>query len=209
MIVFGARISLAVGLIASSISGVVGTLLGGVAGFFGGRKDQVLSETVNIFLMIPTFFLVLIIVALFGSNIFYLMLIIGLTSWPGNARLMRAQALSIKERTFIKSLSAIGEKKLHILFFHIIPNGIFPIISNTTMNVCGAILTEATLSYLGLGDPNVVSWGQIVYNGRSYLVNGWWICTFGGMAIFLTVLAFYLIGDGLNRALSPRLRDLH
>ena len=206
-ILYGARTSILIGVVAASISGIVGTLLGGISGFYGGKVDTVLSEVINVFLMMPTFFLILIIVALFGSSMFNVMVVIGITTWTGNARLMRAEALSLKQRTFVKSLETIGESKFKILLKHIIPNGIFPIIANTTMNVSDAILTESALSFLGLGDPNVMSWGQIVYNGKSYLTNGWWISTFSGIAIVLTVLAFYLIGDGMNNILSPKLNS--
>ena len=206
-ILYGARTSIIIGVVAASISGIVGTLVGGISGFYGGKIDSVLSEIINVFLMMPTFFLILIIVALFGSSMFNMMVVIGITTWTGNARLMRAQALSLKQRTFVKSLETIGESKFKTLVKHIIPNGIFPIIANTTMNISGAILTESGLSFLGLGDPNVMSWGQMVYNGKSYLTNGWWISTFSGAAIVITVLAFYLIGDGMNNILSPKLND--
>lgn len=206
-ILYGARTSIIIGVVAASISGIVGTLVGGISGFYGGKIDSVVSEIINVFLMMPTFFLILIIVALFGSSMFNVMVVIGITTWTGNARLMRAQALSLKQRTFVKSLETIGESKFKTLVKHIIPNGIFPIIANTTMNISEAILTESGLSFLGLGDPNVMSWGQMVYNGKSYLTNGWWISTFSGAAIVLTVLAFYLIGDGMNNILSPKLND--
>lgn len=204
-ILYGARTSIIIGIVAALISGILGTLIGGVSGFYGGRIDAVLSEIINIFLMMPTFFLILIIVALFGSSMFNVMIVIGMTTWTGNARLMRAQALSLKQRTFVKSLQTIGERNFLILIKHIIPNGIFPIIVNTTMNISGAILTESALSFLGLGDPNIISWGQMVYNGKAYLTSGWWISTFSGAAIVLTVLTFYLIGDGMNNILSPKL----
>ncbi len=204
-IIYGTRTSLMIGVIAASIAGLVGTCIGAVAGFFGGKVDRVVSEFINFFLMTPSFFLTLIVVALFGSNIIYIMIVIGLTSWTGNARLMRAQAISLKQRTFIKSAQAMGESRLSIMFRHIIPNGIFPIIAQTTMNVSGAILSEAGLSFLGLGDPNVVSWGQIIYHGKQYMPNGWWISTFAGVAVVFTVLTFFLIGDGLNRVLSPKM----
>ena len=160
---------------------------------------------INVFLMIPSFFLVLIIVAMFGSSMVNVMFVIGLTSWPSNARMMRVQAMSIKERTFVKSAVAMGESKRQILFKYIIPNGLFPVIANTTMGVAKAILTEASLSFLGLGDPNVVSWGQIIYHGKQYMPKGWWISTFAGVAVVFTVLTFFLIGDGLNRVLSPKM----
>lgn len=205
-IIYGARTSLLVGIVAASISGILGTIIGGFAGFYGGKFDRVVSEIINVFLMIPTFFLILIIVALFGSSLINVMVVIGITTWTGNAKLMRAQALSLRERTFVKSLQVVGKSKFRILMENIIPNGIFPIIANTTMNISGAILTEAGLSFLGLGDPNRISWGQMVYHGKSYISSGWWISTFPGFAIVLTVLAFYLIGDGMNSVLSPKLQ---
>lgn len=207
-VIHGSRTSLLIGFVAASISAVVGTLLGGLSGYFGGKFDAIINEIMNVFMMTPTFFLILIIIALFGSSIVNVMVVIGLTSWTGNARLMRAQAISIKQRTFIKSAKAMGQRNIVILFKHIIPNGIFPIIANTTMNISSSILTEAGLSFLGLGDPNVISWGQIIYNGKVYLPDSWWICTFSGIAIILTVYTFFMIGDGLNRVLSPKLSTL-
>lgn len=209
MIIYGARTSLMVGLISAIISAAVGILLGGFAGYFGGIPDQIISEIIDVFLMLPTFFLILIIVALFGSNIFNVMVVIGLTSWPGNARLMRVEAMSLRERTFVKGALSIGETNAQVVFRYIIPNGVFPVIANTTLGIGGAILTEAALSFLGLGDPNVVSWGQIVYQGKAFLVSGWWVSTFSGLAIVLIVLVFYLIGDGLNDVLNPKISGRH
>lgn len=208
MLIFGTRTSLVVGVTAAFIAGIIGTLIGGVAGYFGEKVDAVLGELINVFMMMPTFFLVLIVVALFGSGLFNVMVVMGLTSWVSNAKLMRAQAMSLRQRTFVRSAEAIGEGRLLILFRHVIPNGIFPIIANTTMGIASAILTESSLAFLGLGDPNVISWGQVIQSGKSYLTNGWWICLFGGLAIIYTVVTFYLIGDGLNRVLSPKLRNL-
>lgn len=204
MIVEGTRTSLKVGFIAALISGVLGVLIGGAAGFAGGKVDRIISEIINIFLMLPTFFLVLITVALFGSSMTNVMIIIGLTSWPGNARLMRVQAMSIKERVFVKSAEALGESRSSILFRYIIPNGIFPIVANTAMGIASAILMEASLSFLGLGDPNIISWGQMVYAGRAYMTSAWWVATFPGIAIVITVMSFYLICDGLNKVLNPK-----
>lgn len=208
MILYGSRASLAIGIVSALISGLIGTLLGAFAGYYGGKLDKVVSEIINIFLMIPSFFLILIIVSVFGSSMFNVMLVIGLTSWPSNARMMRVQAMSLKERTFIKSAVVMGESRLRILFKYIIPNGLFPVIANTTMGVAKAILTEASLSFLGLGDPNIVSWGQMVYDGKAYLQTGWWISTLPGLSIMLIVVIFYMIGDGLNYALSPRMKKL-
>jgi peptide/nickel transport system permease protein len=206
MVVHGTRTSLVVGVVAAVIAGIIGTLLGGIAGFYRGGLDRVLTETNNIFLMIPTFFLVLLIVAFFGSSMTNVILVLGLTGWVGNALLMRAQAVSLRERTFVKSAIAVGESRGRILLKHIIPNGIYPIIANTTMNISAAILMESSLSFLGLGDPNIVSWGQIISHGRSYLTSGWWISASAGLAIVVTVFTFYLIGDGLNRLFNPKLQ---
>lgn len=208
MLIYGSRASLAIGIVAAAISGVIGTLLGAVAGYYGGRADKIISETINVFLMIPTFFLVLIIVAMFGSSMINVMLVIGLTSWPSNARMMRVQAMSIKERTFVKSAISMGESKRQVLFKYIIPNGLFPVIANTTMGVAKAILTEASLSFLGLGDPNVISWGQMIFDGKQYLTSGWWMSTFAGLCIMLIVMIFYMIGDGLNYALNPKMKKI-
>lgn len=202
------RTSLTIGIVSALISGLIGTMLGAFAGYFGGALDKITSEVINIFLMIPTFFLVLIIVSIFGSNMFNVMLVIGLTSWPSNARMMRVQAMSLKERTYIKGAVVMGESRLRILFKYIIPNGLFPVIANTTMGVAKAILTEASLSFLGLGDPNIVSWGQMVYDGKAFLQTGWWISTLPGLSIMMIVVIFYMIGDGLNYALSPRMKKL-
>ncbi len=204
MVLMGARTSLLVGFIAAAIGGILGTLIGGFAGYLGGKVDRAVTEITNVFLMLPVFFLVLLMVALFGSNLLYVMLIIGLTSWPGNARLMRAQALSLRERVFVLSARAIGEGHGSIFFRYILPNGIHPILSNTAMGVAGAILIEASLSFLGLGDPNRASWGRLIFEGRSSITRAWWITAFAGIAVVVTVLAFYLISDGLNKVLNPR-----
>lgn len=205
MVIWGARTSLKVGIIVALISSVIGTLIGGIAGYLGGKTDKIISEIINIFLMLPTFFLILIIIAIYGSSLTNIIVVMALTSWTGTARLMRSQAISLRERTFIKSAQTIGEGNIRILFKHIIPNGIFPIIADSTMAISSAILSEAGLSFLGLGDPNVISWGQIIANGKVYLPRSWWICTFPGLAIVCTVLSFYLIGEGMNRVLNPKL----
>jgi len=204
MLIYGVGTSLEVAVISAFISGALGVIIGGISGFFGGKVDMVISEVINIFLMIPVFFLILLIISLFGNSIVNVMLVIGLTTWPGNAKLMRAQALSLRERTFVMSAVAMGETKPQILFKYILPNGIFPVVANTTRGMAGAILTEAALSFLGLGDPNIISWGQMIYQGKSYITTAWWICAFSGIAIIITVIFFYLLGDGLNHVLNPK-----
>ncbi len=204
MIIYGVRTSIKVAVISALISGILGVLIGGAAGFLGGKVDVVISEVINVFMMLPTFFLILLIVALFGNSLTNVMIVIGITTWPGNAKLMRAQALSLRERVFVKSAEAMGETRRQILFKYIIPNGIFPVIANTTLGMANAILTEAGLSFLGLGDPSIISWGQMIYAGKQYITSAWWICAFSGIAIIIAVLIFYMLGDGLNKVMDPR-----
>lgn len=208
MVIYGARTSLRIGVTVAFISFVIGTLVGGISGYIGGKTDKIISEILNMFMMLPTFFLILIIVAIYGSNLNNMILVMALTSWTGTARLMRGQAISLKERVFVKSAKVIGESNIRILFKHIIPNGIFPVIADSTMAISSAILSEAGLSFLGLGDPNVISWGKIIAQGKVYLPSSWWICTFPGVAIVITVISFYLIGEGMNSMLNPKLDNL-
>ena len=207
-LVYGARVSLAIGLVAAAISMVVGVIIGSLAGFYGGWVDIVLSRLTDMFLIIPAFFLIIVIVATVGSGIFYVMIVIGLTSWPTSARLMRAQALSLRERTFVQGLTALGESKPKILFRHVVPNGIQPLIANASLDVAGAILIEAGLSFIGLGDPNKATWGRMIFEGRTSITTAWWVSVLPGIAIIITVLGFYLVGDGISYVLSPRSRKV-
>ncbi|MDK2923162.1 MAG: peptide/nickel transport system permease protein, partial [Pseudothermotoga sp.] len=158
--------------------------------------------------MFPVFFLILIIVAVFGRNLVYIMLVIGLTTWPSNARIMRAQTMSIKEKAFVKIARANGESPMRIIFTHIIPNGMYPVVANSAMQIGGAILTEAALSFLGLGDPSVVSWGKMINDARSYMSFAWWSIVFPGIFTVITVVTFSFIGDGLQQALYPKLSEV-
>ena len=204
MIIYGVRTSLRVAVISALISGVLGVLIGGVAGFFGGKVDTFVSELINVFMMLPSFFLILLIIALFGNSITNVMVVIGITTWPSNAKLMRAQALSLRQRTFVKSAEAMGETKLQILFKYILPNGIFPVIANTTMGMSNAILTEAGAFLPWTWRSKHYQWGQMIYTGKQYITSAWWISAFAGIAIVITVLVFYLLGDGLNHVLNPK-----
>lgn len=203
-ILYGARVSLSIGLVAAGISAIVGVIVGGIAGYFGGWVDLLLSRITDMFLIIPAFFLIIIVVATLGSGIWYVMVVIGLTSWPTNARLMRSQVLTLRERTFVQSLNALGESRSRILIRHIIPNGIQPVIANSSLQIASAILIEAGLAFIGLGDPNRISWGRMIYDGRTFIVTAWWPSVLAGVAIVITVMAFYLIGDGLAYVLSPQ-----
>jgi peptide/nickel transport system permease protein len=204
MVIYGTRTSLRVALISGLISGAIGVFAGGLAGYFGGLPDKIISEIINVFMMIPSLFLILLIIALFGNSIYNVMLVIGLTTWPSNAKLMRAQAMSLRQRTFVSSAAAIGEGRLRILLKYIIPNGIFPVVANTTLGMANAILFEASLGFLGLGDVSVISWGQMVQSGKNYITTAWWVATFGGAAMVFAILALNLLGDGLNHALDPK-----
>lgn len=204
MLVYGTRTSLWVAVVAALISGGIGLLVGSIAGFFGGKVDMIISEIINIFMMIPDLFLVMLVVALFGNSLTNVMVIIGLTNWPRNAKLMRAQTLSLKERVFVSGARAMGENQNQILFKYIIPNGMYPVISNTTMSMAYAVLTEAALSFMGLGDPTVISWGQMINDGRNYITYAPWVSILAGIAVVITVLVFNLMGDGLNHILNPQ-----
>jgi peptide/nickel transport system permease protein len=207
-IVYGARVSLTIGLVAAGISLVVGVLIGGVAGYFGGWWDILLGRLTDMFLIIPAFFLIIVVVATLGSSIIYVMVVIGLTAWPTSARLMRAQAIGLRDRTFIQALRALGETGPRILFRHVIPNGIQPLIANATLDVASAILIEAGLSFLGLGDPNKATWGRMIFDGRTSILTSWWASVLPGVAIVITVLGFYLVGDGISYVLNPRSRKV-
>jgi len=205
-IVYGARVSLTIGLVAASISLVVGVLIGSIAGYCGGWVDILLSRLTDMFLIIPAFFLIIVVVATLGSGIGYVMVVIGLTAWPTSARLMRAQALSLRERTFVQALRALGESGPRILVRHIIPNGIQPLIANASLDIAAAILIEAGLSFIGLGDPNKATWGRMIFDGRTTITTAWWASVLPGVAIIVTVLGFYLVGDGISYVLNPRSR---
>ncbi|HVU14354.1 MAG TPA: ABC transporter permease [Phototrophicaceae bacterium] len=200
----GARVSLLIGVIAAGISAVLGIIVGSISGYYGGWIDILLSRMTEVFLITPSFFLIIVVVATLGSNILYIMIVIGLTTWATNARLMRVSALALRQRTFVQAALVLGEPRYRILIRHVIPNGLAPVIANSTLLVANAILIEAGLSFLGLGDPNTTSWGQMVYVGQSYVRNAPWISIFPGIAIVITVMSFYLIGDGISAMLNPR-----
>jgi peptide/nickel transport system permease protein len=158
------------------------------------------------FLIIPAFFLIIVVVATLGSGIIYVMIIIGLTAWPVSARLMRAQTLALRERTFVQALRALGESSPVILARHIVPNGIQPLLANASLDIAAAILIEAGLSFIGLGDPNRATWGRMIFDGRTTITTAWWVSVIPGVAIMITVLGFYLVGDGISYVLNPRSR---
>lgn len=204
-IIYGARISLKVGFVSVGIAAFIGTVAGLFAGYYGGWIDQLLMRFVDIMLCFPTFFLMLAVIAMLEPSIWYIMIVIGLTGWMGVARLVRAEVLSLRERDFVHAARAIGASDLRIIFRHILPNALSPVIVTATLGVAGAILTESALSFLGIGvQPPVPSWGNMLTAGKDYLEFAWWLSLFPGLAILVTVIAYNLVGEGLRDALDPR-----
>jgi peptide/nickel transport system permease protein len=181
------------------MAAAVGLVIGVTAGSVGGWTDDVLMRATEIVQIVPRFFIAILVVGLFGATIDHLILVLGLTSWPGLARIARAEALSLRARDFVRAARALGGGTGWIIRRHILPNASQPIVAALSLIVCGAILTEAGLSYLGLSDPNVVSWGRLLDNAQAFLYRAWWLSIFPGAAIALTVVAIALIVDGWRR----------
>jgi peptide/nickel transport system permease protein len=201
----GGRVSLRVGVLAVALSVTLGTLVGLVAGYWGGVADAVLMRLVDIVLCFPTIFLILMVIAFLEPSLWNVMAVIGLTSWPGLARLVRGESLSLRERDFILAARGLGLSSARIIFVHLLPNLVAPILVSATLGVGGAILTESALSFLGLGvQPPMASWGNILTSGKDYLHVAWWLSVFPGVAILLTVLALNLLGEGLRDVFDPR-----
>ncbi len=206
-VVHGARVALMVGLVTAFTSALIGTFVGLVSGFLGGFWDDALMRVTETFQMLPRFFLALLLVSLFGSNTLWVALMLGMTFWPGTARLLRSQVLSLKSREFVIAARSVGVHESAIMFRHVLPNAFAPVVVSAARQIAGAILTEAGLSFLGLGDPTLVSWGQLLNNAQQFIRTAWWLFTFPGAALALTVLATTLIADGLVAALRPHIHD--
>jgi peptide/nickel transport system permease protein len=205
---YGARISMAVGFVSVGIAVVVGTLIGTVAAYYGRRVDELLMRFVDLMLNFPRLFLLLTLIALLRPSIWVIMAVIGFTGWMGLARLVRGEILSLKEREFVQSARALGARDRRIMFRHILPNALVPVLVSATLGVAGAILAESGLSFLGLGvQPPTPSWGNILIDGKANIEIAWWLSVFPGMAILITVLAYNLLGEGLRDALDPRLHQ--
>jgi len=206
-VIYGARISLKVGFVAVGIAVAIGTFIGLVSGYYSGHLDNILMRVVDIMLCFPTFFLILAVIAFLEQSIWYIMIVIGLTGWMGVARLVRAEVLSLRERDFIMAVRALGAGDARIIFRHILPNALSPVLVSATLGVAGAILTESALSFLGIGvPPPTPSWGNILTAGKEYIEFAWWLTLYPGLAITVTVLAYYLVGEGIRDALDPRLQ---
>lgn len=207
-ILYGARISLTIGFLAVAISVTVGSLFGAVAGYFRGWVDTAIARGIDTLLSIPRLILLLVIIAIFEPSIFLIVAVLGLTGWYGSARIVRGQFLQLREQEFVQASRALGYSDGRIILRHILPNTMAPIIVIATLNIGNTILLEAALSFLGLGvQPPMASWGSMVNDGRDAMITAWWISTFPGLAIVLTVVSFNLLGDGLRDALDPRLRS--
>jgi peptide/nickel transport system permease protein len=202
---WGGRVSQLIGLLSMAVSVVVGVVVGGLAGFYGRAVDGALMRLTETVVTFPTFFLLITLVAVFGARLWLLVLAIGLTSWPITARVVRAEFLTLREREFIDAARALGAGGLRTIVRHILPNVVPVIVVAATLRVAYVILVEAGLSYLGVGvPPPAASWGSMVADGREYLFRAWWISFFPGLFIFLTVMTYNLVGDGLRDAFDPR-----
>lgn len=206
-LLYGGRISLWVGFVAVGISGSIGLILGLVSGYFGGLVDECVMRGVDIMLCFPSFFLILAVIAFLEPNLVNIMIVIGLTSWMGVARLVRAETLSLRQRDFVAAALLSGASTSRILSVHILPNALSPVLVSATLGVAGAILVESSLSFLGLGvQPPAASWGNMLQEGKNVLEIAPWMSIYPGLAILVTVLGYNLLGESLRDMLDPRLR---
>ena len=204
MVVWGARVSMVFAFGAAGLSVLIGVVLGAISGYIGGVFDDLMSRFFEVFYIIPRTFLIILMVAIFGSSVTLMVIIVGATIWPSNAKIMRAQVLTLKNRSYVHAAEVSGSNKLKILFKHIVPNGIGPVLSNSTLQMAQAVLTEASLSFLGLGDPGVASWGKILQSGQSHISSAPWLVIIPGIVIALMLLAFNLIGTALHTTLNVK-----
>jgi len=205
-VLHGARISLLIGILASLSASLLGVAIGAIAGYYGGVIDTVLMRSTDFFLTIPSFVFAVVIVAIFSPTVINVIFAIAIVSWPSVARLARAEFISHRGREYVLACRAIGMRDWEIIIFQILPNALPPVIVVSSLMVATAILTEAGLSFLGLSDPNVVSWGYMIGVARTVLRTAWWMAAIPGVLILITVMAISLVGEGLNDALNPRLR---
>jgi peptide/nickel transport system permease protein len=205
-IVYGASTALAVGVFTATVAAALGVLIGAVSGYFGGATDLVLMRVAEFFQMFPVFFLAIVVVTLTGPGLAKVIVILGIAGWPGIARLVRVAMLSLKRAEFVEAAIATGCSNRRVIVRHILPNGVAPATVAASFIVGRAILAEAGLSFLGLGDPSVASWGQMLNNAQQFLTRAWWLALFPGAAIALTVIAANALGDALNDYMNPRTR---
>ena len=205
---WGSRVSLLVGFVSVGIMLAIGILMGAASGYYGGWVDDLIMRFVDIMLSVPTFFLILAVIAIVGPSLFLIMFIIGITSWMGVARLVRGEFIALKQSDYVTAARALGAGDSRIIFRHILPNAFSPVYVSAILRVAGAILTESALSLLGLGvQPPIPSWGNILSEGKDNIEIAWWLSVYPGVAILITVLGFNLLGEGLRDALDPRLKE--
>ena len=207
-VIWGSRISLLVGVLAAGFSTIMGMLVGILAGYYGGVIDDFLMRVTEVIMVIPIFIVAVLVIAFFGTSVLNTVMVIAVLLWPGTARVARSEFLRLKSVGFVESAKSIGVSNRDIIFKEILPNAMGPIIVSWTLDVGFAILLEAGLSFIGLGDINFPSWGFMLRKSMTFLSQAWWMSFFPGFAIFLVVYAFNLVGDGLNDALSPKLERL-
>lgn len=207
--IWGTRISMSIGFIATGIAITIGTILGSLAGYYGGRVDAIILRAIEIVLCFPSLILILTIVGFAPPSIYNVMIVLGITGWTSSARLVRGEFLRLRETEFADAARALGLTDTRIIFRHLLPNALSPVLVAATFGVGGAILTESALSFLGLGvPPPTASWGEILDQSRRYMGRGvWWLVVYPGLAISLTVISFNLVGDGLRDAMDPKLRE--
>lgn len=206
-VIYGTRISLRTALLSVGLAMLIGVPLGALAGGLGGVADEIIMRITDVFLSFPPLLLAIAIAAFLGPSLQNAMLAISISWWPWYTRIIRGQAVSIRERQFVRAARAIGTPIRSIVFKHILPNTMAPVIVQASMDIGGVILTVASLSFLGLGaQPPIPEWGLMISTSRTYFLNAWWYSTFPGLAIFITVLVFNLIGDGIREVLDPRTR---
>jgi peptide/nickel transport system permease protein len=201
---YGARVSLVVGLSVAAIATLIGVVVGSIAGYIGGWVDDVLMRFTEMFMIVPRFFLALIVAALLGHSLVNLILVIGLLSWPPVSRIVRAEYLSLKQREFVQAARLLGASRVRIVLREILPNALGPAVVMGSLEISQAILTEAGLSFLGLGDPDLPGWGQLLVRAQRFLTRAPWLALFPGLAITIAVIGFNLLGDGVSHALNPR-----
>lgn len=207
MLIYGGRATLLVGAVAALLSVSIGVTLGAFAGYYGGNVDAALMRVTEFFQVLPALLFAMVVVTLFGPTLVTVTMAIGIVSWTGTARLTRAEFMKYRGLEFVRAERAIGARHARIIWKVILPNALPPLIVSATLAIGAAILFQAGLSFLGLGDPNQMSWGLMIGSSREYVLSCWWAVAFPGAAIFITVLAVSLIGDGLNDALNPKLRE--
>ncbi len=206
-ILFGTRISLSVGFVAVGLYVMIGIFLGALAGYFGGWVDLVISRFMEVMMCFPTFFLILAVLAFIGPSLVNIMVVIGLTSWPGIARLVRGEFLKLRGQDFVLAGRVSGASAWRLIFRHILPNSLAPVLVSATFGVASAILVESSLSFLGFGvQPPTPTWGEILSQSRDFMDIAWWLALFPGLAIFLSITAYNLVGEGLRDAIDPRMK---